>query len=382
MENGLSRRQFLHRAVMLGGAVALYGPIANILAACGGGGKFGGNLNVLSWTDKEHPDVKARFKEEFGTDLQFSFFSDNEEAFAKIKTTGTSSFDTVFGDALWANEYHRAGLIEPIDFKSMSSYSDYFPKFADLDIWQVEGGKTLAIPHAWSPDGIVYNKKYVTLPDPPTFEVFFDPKYEGRVGFNDNFKNNFVEFAPVFGFEDVEVDTPEGSRWDLPDNVLETVKNEMIKARKNFKVLWKTIGDVNRAMATEEIWLTIGNNYIPLQTSDAGNTDIEFVVPTTHRVMGWIDGQMMVKNDHNRDATLEWLNFFASAESQVDITKANWLASTNKKALDLLSEQGLADRVTKLAAYDIDAVDNMSLFRPVKDPSKFQDAWAEFVAAG
>ena len=266
----------------------------------------------------------------------------------------------------------------------MNSYPEFFPSFADFRHWQVTGEQFshLAIPHTWSPNGITYNSKLVSLPDPPSFEVLFDPKYKGKVALRGIPSDALLLAASLIGYEDFEVDTPDGPRWDLPDDILKRAKDELIRAKANFVLLWKgNVGDAARALATEEIVLSLGMNMMGLQSADAGNPNIDFVVPK-ERTIGWVDGHMLVKNAKNKEATLLWMDHWASAENQVIVTKANWQAPLNRKTLELLQQEGLGERVEKLKAFQAeDWVETFSLFRPLKDPGKFADAWAEFLAA-
>ena len=378
--------------------VVLAGPISQVIAACGTDEvtvgittdkKLTGTVNVLAWGDKLNDTVNSRFAERTGGKAVFTIFTENPEAFAKVKSN-VNAFDTMFIDGLWANANFNAGHTVPIPFKDMKSYSDYFPNFRDLPIWQVDGG-VLAIPHAWSADGLAYNKKYVTLPENPSLDILFDPKYEGKVAIYDSFYRNILNFVPAITsmkVQDMHVKTADGEEaYDIPDDVLKTVKEQMIKSRKNFKMIWKDIDELTRALVSEEIWIAIAGNYITQNALDAGSTDIEFVNPTAHGLMGWIDGQSMIKNEQyekNPDLVLAWLDYYALAEQQVDIIGTTWLASTNERALRLLEEKDPANiqRVAKLQARNVDVVDSMSLLRPIADPAKFQDAWAEFLASG
>ena len=406
VEKGLranvSRREFIRRVTFMAGGIAVAGPLANILAACGGDApapaaavdeamddkvvetKLTGPVRSLAWTDKDHPDVKAAFLKERGVDVVTTQIEDNTDAFAKIKVTGTGGYDQIFFDGLWAQEYYRNDFVEPFDFPSMNSYSEFFPSFANFRHWQVEGEKYshLAIPHTWSPNGITYNSEIVSLPDPPSFEVLFDPKYKGKVALRGIPSDALLLAASLIGYEDFEVDTPDGPRWDLPDDILNRAKDELIRAKDNFVLLWKgNVGDAARALATEEIYLSLGMNMMGLQSADAGNPNIDFVVPK-ERTIGWVDGHMLVKDAKNKEATLLWMDHWAGAENQVIVTEANWQAPLNRRTLELLQQKGLGDRVEKLQAFQAEEwVETFSLFRPLKDPGKFADAWAEFLAA-
>lgn len=401
MNANVSRREFIRRVTFMAGGIVVAGPVANILAACGGDDevavatatrspvamaekKLTGPIRSLAWTDKDHPDVKAAFLKQHDVDVVTTQIEDNTDAFAKLKVTGTGGYDQIFFDGLWAQEYHRNGFVEPFDFPSMNSYPEFFPSFADFRHWQVTGEQFshLAIPHTWSPNGITYNSKLVSLPDPPSFEVLFDPKYKGKVALRGIPSDALLLAASLIGYEDFEVDTPDGPRWDLPDDILKRAKDELIRAKANFVLLWKgNVGDAARALATEEIVLSLGMNMMGLQAADAGNPNIDFVVPK-ERTIGWVDGHMLVKNAKNKEATLLWMDHWASAENQVIVTKANWQAPLNRKTLELLQQEGLGERVEKLKAFQAeDWVETFSLFRPLKDPGKFADAWAEFLAA-
>tara|TARA_B100001750_G_scaffold239830_1_gene248524 strand:- start:10578 stop:11798 length:1221 start_codon:yes stop_codon:yes gene_type:complete len=389
----ISRRQFLKRVAIGAGGAMLASPLASMAASCGG--SDAANIKVLAWGDKLNDEVNDAFKADTGHTATFTIFTENPEAMAKIKADPTA-FDTVFIDGLWANGHYNAGTIVPIDFKSMSIYDDYFPQFADLAPWQLPDGKTLSIPHAWSADGIMYNKDHVDLGSSPSMASLFDPKYEGKVAIYDSFYRNFLNVAPGVTsagiFKDMHVQAsidggPVEEAYDLSQSYLDQTLAEMLKARKNFKMIWQDIDEITRALVSGEIWIAIGGNYITQNCLDAGATNIEFATPSAHDIMGWVDGQCVIKNeqyDKNPDAVLSWLEHYHNAESQVKIIGNTWLASTSRACLDGL-EKAFPDgkeRVAKLAARDTATVDKMSLLRPLANPGPFQDAWAEFLAAG
>ena len=137
MTPGISRRQFLRRTALASGAVMLSGSITALIAACGGGDedageKLTGPIRMLAWSDKDHPDVKARFKESTGVDVISTDFNDNEEAFGKIKVAGTDAYDTIFMDGLWCLEYHRNDFVEPFRLHSVQEPQRVLPQVREL----------------------------------------------------------------------------------------------------------------------------------------------------------------------------------------------------------------------------------------------------------
>ena len=94
-----------------------------------------------SGSDSTYPPVQisgatsikptTRFNKNTGGKAQFTIFTENPEALAKIRQN-KEAFDTVFIDGLWANTHWNAGTIVPIPFKDWDIYDDYFPEFANL----------------------------------------------------------------------------------------------------------------------------------------------------------------------------------------------------------------------------------------------------------
>ena len=135
----------------------------------------------------------------------------------------------------------------------------------------------------------------------------------------------------------------------------------MIERRGNFKMIWKDIDEITRALVNEDIWLAIAGNYITQNALDAGSTDIEFVNPTAHGLMGWIDGQCVIKNEQfekNPDLVWEWMQHYHSGEQQALIIGNTWLASTSRRCLEILESQSEENknRVEKLAAREVGIV--------------------------
>src|SRR6476620_4987701 len=112
------------------GAVGAVGVIA---AGCGGSSKSSSGagtatgrsdnavtLNWLTWSDHYANDQLAAVKNTTNEQGRPQLFSDNADAYLKIKQTG-SQFDIVSGDALGVPKYNKDGLTESFDLSSLPS---------------------------------------------------------------------------------------------------------------------------------------------------------------------------------------------------------------------------------------------------------------------
>src|SRR5262249_57784559 len=69
----------------------------------------GTTLNLLTWSDHYANDQLSAVNKATGIQGRPTLFSDNADAYLKIKQTG-SQFDIVSGDALWVPKYNKDGL--------------------------------------------------------------------------------------------------------------------------------------------------------------------------------------------------------------------------------------------------------------------------------
>ncbi|HEX6702408.1 MAG TPA: hypothetical protein VF101_16895, partial [Gaiellaceae bacterium] len=79
-----------------------------------GGGTKKRTVNMLTWSDHYANDQLAAVQKSTGIRGRPQLFSDNADAYLKIKQTG-SQFDIVSGDALWVPKYNESGLTESFD---------------------------------------------------------------------------------------------------------------------------------------------------------------------------------------------------------------------------------------------------------------------------
>src|SRR6266498_2900152 len=170
------------------GAVGAVGVIA---AGCGGSSKKAGGagsatgrsenpvtLNWLTWSDHYANDQLAAVKRQTNEQGRPQLFSDNADAYLKIKQTG-GQFDIVSGDALWVPKYLKDGLTESFDLASIPVSKQLFSIARSFPFWQ-DGSNYMGYPFSWSTVQIYYNPKFVkTKPD--SWHALLDAKYKGKI---------------------------------------------------------------------------------------------------------------------------------------------------------------------------------------------------------
>jgi spermidine/putrescine transport system substrate-binding protein len=220
MTGGLSRREFMRRA---GAAGIVLPSLSAILAACsdstpggGGGGTEvelvspknpmtlplhedvpaiadglaleAGPLRVYNWDDYVYKKVLNRFEEEFGVPIEYTQFTGMSEAISKIQN-GSIEWDVFFPTVENIEKLANAKRVQPLNPSYLPNLQNVWPQLQDP--WYDKGSR-YTVPYLTWKTGIGYRRDFVDDPstlDQP-FDIFWDPKYAGKVGILDEYRES------------------------------------------------------------------------------------------------------------------------------------------------------------------------------------------------
>jgi Spermidine/putrescine-binding periplasmic protein len=149
-------------------------------------------LVVFDWGGYEDPGFFQAYIDKYGDAPTYSFFSDEEEAFQKVRAGFRADLGHPCSQSVvkWRN----AGIIVPIDTSRLSNWDKVMPEFANMEGWNVDG-KQWAVPIDWGATALTYNTEEVSAEEASSLYVFADPKFQDRVSLVDN-----VDDAYALGF--------------------------------------------------------------------------------------------------------------------------------------------------------------------------------------
>jgi len=174
----ISERRLSRSDLLKAGAA---GTLGLYLAGTARGGTFeieGTTLNWLTWSDHYANDQLKAVNKAIGIQGRPTLFSDNADAYLKIKQTG-SQFDIVSADGLWVPKYVKSGLTVPFDLSSLPASKQLYPLARNFPFWKA-GSNYMAYPFSWSTVQIYYNPKYVKT-KPTSWHALLDKKYNGKI---------------------------------------------------------------------------------------------------------------------------------------------------------------------------------------------------------
>ncbi|MBI2237076.1 MAG: spermidine/putrescine ABC transporter substrate-binding protein [Actinobacteria bacterium] len=236
----LSRRDFLRTSA--GTAFALSGAGA-LLAACakesggggGGGGQEGihlasrdnpvtlplfddippiadglspepGPLRIYNWNDYIYKKVLKKFQDEFGVAIEYTQFTGMSEAISKVQS-GAVDFDLFFPTIENLSKLVAAKFLQPLNHTYLTNW--------DANVWPrlknpyYDQGSRYTVPYLTWKTGIGYRNDFVDDPAALAmpFDVFWDPKYKGKVGLLDEYRET-IGMALVRNGEDMNSTDP------------------------------------------------------------------------------------------------------------------------------------------------------------------------------
>src|SRR5712691_5377352 len=328
----------------------------------------GVTLNWLTWSDHYANDQLAAVAKQTGLQGRPTLFSDNADAYLKIKRTG-SQFDIVSGDALWVPKYHKDGLTVSFDLSSLPVSKQLFSIARSFPFWQ-DGSNYMGYPFSWSTVQIYYNPKYVkTKPD--SWHALLDKKYAGKI----SLENIPTDVMAIAG-------RATGAKKPYSMSTAEIAKAKaFLKAFKpNVLKLASQNNEVVRALADESAWIGITNLGTDDRVKDAGGPLVKTAYPSEGTI-GFIDSEQIVKASKNKAVFEKFIN---TAEQAPWIAK-NFLTNGrplfNEQAWKLLVNPGHADRAKRLLYNKPERALQMTIKGPAGNEQAYVDAFNEVFGA-
>ena len=311
-------------------------------------------LRVMAWQGYADDDWVKEFQDQTGAKANIVFIGTDDEIWAKIKGSEGKDFDVFAVNTAQLQRYIDGGLTTPHDLSKLPNQKEVLPRFQDLS--KVKGvmrdGKVHSIPFCFDSIGIIYDKGKVN-PPPATFEIFWDPKYKGKILAYDNGEHNFSFTALTMGIEDP---------FHLTEEQLAKIKEKLIALKGNVLSFYTTPDEALQLYKTNDvalIWANYGQQQVKAM-KDAG-ANIEYVNPK-EGALAWLDTWAMTSGVQDVDLAEAWVNFLLQKKIGQQLSERTGFGNT-------VVETGSAGANDKLVWLDF-----------VEDPTKRSDLWNEIKA--
>ena len=193
---GITRRQFVERALLMGLSVSAVGALAGACGEEGGGGETAtlppmdetkpAEIVFYNWTDYFNPALRKRFQKEHGIAIKEVYFSSNEELLAKLKA-GAKGYDVIVPSDYMVHIMIKSGLMEPLDMKYLPNFQYVGEQFKkpDFDNPDENNGLKYSVPYFYGTTG--YCQRTDKVPELQTrWDPLWDEQYKGKINLLDD----------------------------------------------------------------------------------------------------------------------------------------------------------------------------------------------------
>jgi len=289
---------------------------------------------VFTWSGYEEDGFHPSYNKKYGEPPNYSFFGDEEEAFAKIR----SGFkpDITMPCSYKIPQWSDAGIIAPIDVSRLSNWDQVIPSLQHVPGTIIDG-KRYWICQDWGQTSITYRTDLV---DPeyeknPSWGLMWDKRYKGRLSMIDSLIDGVMVAAIYSGAKDPFNMTPA--------EVAKTKKllQEQLPLLRYYS---NSMTDVEQSLASGELVAAVTWNASYLNLTKEG-LPVAFMKPK-EGAMTWTCGLtiMSFADEKKMDRIYDVLNAYISAEAgKYEIE--NWgYGHANKRAFGMVSADDLKAR--------------------------------------
>jgi spermidine/putrescine transport system substrate-binding protein len=296
------------------------------------------NLTVFDWSGYEDPGFHPSYTAKYGTEPDFSFFGDEEEAFQKLRSGFKA--DIAHPCSQSVSKWREAGLLQPLDPAKLTNWNDVLPGIAKMNnLMKSDDGKAWFIPFEWGNTVLLYRSDKIKDEEVSSLKAFADPKFKDRVSIGDNVDDAYALASLAIGLKD----------WTkMSDAQFAEASAFLRQVHKNVRLYWTENTDLSQAMASGEVDLAWAWNETGT-TLQKDNIPAVMKKDTKEGLSTWVCGYVHLKDaTAPADMVYDFLNSVtepAIAPYIVDAwgyghSNAKGMAATDKA---LLKAKGLDD---------------------------------------
>jgi spermidine/putrescine transport system substrate-binding protein len=280
-----------------------------------------GTLRVFAYGDSLVPEMIDPFKQANpDVDLQTATFNSNKAAAAKLAGGFEADVVEVCVDEM--EPLVARQLLRPIDPEGVKDFDEL--AIADSPDIRSADDEVLLVPTSAGPHGLIVNT--AEAPGATSYADLFDPAYAGNAAIEGSSLTAIGVTAMALGMDDPMNLTPEQ---------IEEVKNHLLDNRDQFRDFPESDASMANLFKSGEAVIADGGRGTAKTITD-DQPEVEWVAPD-EGVLSWVCGMAITSNAENIDAAYEFINYYASPETQAESARQGYVAM-NPKAIPLLGK--------------------------------------------
>ncbi len=288
----------------------------------------GEELKIVSWPGWGNAHFTKEFEARTGATVLVKEYIGGEAMLAIIESMPAGSFDLVNSDHEYLDHLRAADEIVALN-PSDYPFDDYWPEFQRFGPHWVDG-QLWSLLTSFGYIGIAYNSTKLTKEDVQSYDILWDKKVTGKLGW-------FDWYLPNMGC----LSLYSGNRppYDIDDAAFGKLKDTLFSLAPQ-TAAFLSMGDLFSSFPAGDIWVSPGIGDWVAQLLQNDGHPIVGTVPKEGGLM-WSDSWAIDKHSNNPELARQWLQYLASPEGQVlcATSPAFWRNIPSKEGWKLLNEK-------------------------------------------
>lgn len=313
-------------------------------------------LRVYNWGEYIAEDVLEQFEEETGIRVEYDTFNDNESMYAKVKNSGSDSYDIVIPSDYMIKKMISEDMLAPINYDNIPNIENLDSSFTGLS-YDPEG--TYSVPYLRDMVGILYDIEQ-TGREITSINDLFDPAFSRKVCMLDSIRDTIGMTLKSLGYS--MNDTDPGHIAEARDKLL--AQKEHVLAYGTDELAPKVL---NGSAALAMVYTGEGINAV-----NEAPENLRFVIPEEGSNFA-VDAMVILKTSKNKEAAEKFINFMLKPEIALANCVETGYSTTNSAAREMLDEE-IKNDPGRYPSQEL--LDKCEIFETLPaDNTDYTDAW-------
>jgi spermidine/putrescine transport system substrate-binding protein len=281
---------------------------------------------MFTWGGYELPGFDDAYIEKYGESPDFSFFGDEDEAFAKVVSGFTP--DLAHPCSSLTQKWVDAELIQPIDVSRLSNWPDLYPMMQDLP-GTIFGGEHYFVPWDWGWTSITYRTDLVDVGEEESYSLLWDERYAGKLAVIDAVGDTGFIAAIYLGLDP----------FHLTLDQIAEIKELLVKQKPLLRMYTNDLSSVEQGLASGELVAALTWNDSPINLI-WDDVPVRYMQPKEGALV-WACGYVLIKGAPHLDRAYELLDNRLDTRSGYYIMTEYGYGHSNAKSAELFSAEDL-----------------------------------------
>ncbi len=287
------------------------------------------NPVIFTWEGYEDPGLHGAYLERYGESPNFTFFGDEEEAFAKMRAGFAP--DVAMPCSYKIPHWRDAGIVLPIDTDAIDNWKDIVPSLKNIP-GMVVNGQRHWVCMDWGQTSIIYRTDLVDLKE-ESWGLLWDTRYAGRLSMLDSLIDGVMVAAIYGGAKDP---------FNMTAGEVTKTKELLEQQLPLLRYYANSPTDIQQSIASGELVAGVAWNDSYTNLKSEG-VPVKFMKPK-EGAMTWTCGISIMSNASKLERCYEFINAMLSPEAGAHEIREFGYGHANQKAYALVSDAELADR--------------------------------------